>query len=83
MKSPVDEFARVIQLVNADELSSTNSKIVLEKLVFEGGKTDEWIISLGLKQSNDLSALEIIADQVLSESHSQVIEYQNGKVNLF
>lgn len=83
MKSPVDEFARVIQLVKADELSSTNSKIVLEKLVFEGGKTDEWIISLGLKQSNDLSALEIIADQVLSESHSQVIEYQNGKVNLF
>jgi aspartyl-tRNA(Asn)/glutamyl-tRNA(Gln) amidotransferase subunit B len=29
------EIARVIELVNADELSSTNSKIVIEKLVFE------------------------------------------------
>ncbi len=35
LKSPVEEFARVIQMVNADELSSTNSKTVIEKLVFE------------------------------------------------
>ncbi len=30
-----DEIAEVIRLVNTDELSSTNSKIVIEKLVFE------------------------------------------------
>lgn len=29
------EIARVIELVNMDELSSTNSKTVIEKLVFE------------------------------------------------
>lgn len=35
IKSETKEIARVIQLVNADELSSTNSKVVIEKLVFE------------------------------------------------
>lgn len=35
IKAETREIARVIQLVNADELSSTNSKIVIEKLVFE------------------------------------------------
>ena len=83
LQSPVDEFARVIEMVNADELSSTNSKIVIEKLVFEGGKTDEWVENLWLKQSNDARALEAIADQVLRESWAQVAEYQSGKVNLF
>lgn len=36
IKAETSEIARVIQLVNGDELSSTNSKIVIEKLVFEG-----------------------------------------------
>jgi len=45
--------AEVIKMVNADELSSTNSKLVIEKLVFEGGKAREWVEKLGLKQTND------------------------------
>ena len=35
IKAETKEIARVIELVNADELSSINSKIVIEKLVFE------------------------------------------------
>ena len=35
IKAETKEIARVIELVNADELSSTNSKIVIEKLVFD------------------------------------------------
>ena len=35
IKAETKEIARVIELVNGDELSSTNSKIVIEKLVFE------------------------------------------------
>ncbi len=35
IQSPVEEIASVILMVNGDELSSTNSKIVIEKLVFE------------------------------------------------
>ncbi len=35
IKAETSEIAEVIKMVNADELSSTNSKIVIEKLVFE------------------------------------------------
>ncbi|MBC7498752.1 Asp-tRNA(Asn)/Glu-tRNA(Gln) amidotransferase subunit GatB [Candidatus Gracilibacteria bacterium] len=83
IKSETREIARVIELVNADELSSTNSKIVIEKLVFEGGKADEWVDSLSLRQTNDTGALEAIADAVIAESQTQLAEYKNGKVNLF
>lgn len=36
LKGVPEEFAKVINMVNADELSSTNSKLIIEKLVFEG-----------------------------------------------
>jgi len=35
IKAETPEIAEVIKMVNADELSSTNSKVVIEKLVFE------------------------------------------------
>jgi aspartyl-tRNA(Asn)/glutamyl-tRNA(Gln) amidotransferase subunit B len=83
VKAWVEEFARVIQMVIADELSSTNSKIVIEKLVFEWWNTEEWVMKLGLKQTNDTGALEAIVDAVLAESTIQIAEYKSGKTNLF
>jgi aspartyl-tRNA(Asn)/glutamyl-tRNA(Gln) amidotransferase subunit B len=83
LQSPVEEFASVILMVNRDELSSTNSKIVIEKLVFEWWNANEWVEKLGLKQTNDMSALEKIVDSVLCESVVQVNEYKSGKTNLF
>ena len=83
IKAETKEIARVIELVNGDELSSTNSKIVIEKLVFEWGQADTWVDSLSLRQTNDTAALEAIADAVIAESQTQLIEYQSGKVNLF
>ncbi len=83
IKAETKEIAQVIELVNADELSSTNSKIVIEKLVFEWGQADTWVDSLSLRQTNDSTALEAIADAVIAESQMQLIEYKNWKVNLF
>ena len=83
IKAETKEIAKVIELVNADELSSTNSKIVIEKLVFEWGNADTWVDSLSLRQTNDTWALEAIADAVIAESQTQLAEYQSGKVNLF
>ena len=37
IKAETKEIAEVIKMTNRDELSSTNSKVVIEKLVFEGG----------------------------------------------
>lgn len=83
VKAETREFAEVIKMVNADEISSTNSKIVMEKLVFEGGNAREWTEKLGLKQSNDTGALEAIVDEVLVQNAPQVEEYKGGKENLF
>ena len=83
VKAETREFAAVIKMVNADEISSTNSKIVMEKLVFEGGNAMEWTEKLGLKQSNDTGALEAIVDEVLVQNASQAEEYKGGKENLF
>lgn len=83
VKAETREFAEVIKMVNTDEISSTNSKIVMEKLVFEGGNAREWTEKLGLKQSNDTGALEAIVDEVLAQNASQVEEYKGGKENLF
>lgn len=83
IKAETKEIARVIQLVNADELSSTNSKIVIEKLVFEWGNADEWTDSLSLRQKNDTAVLELIVDTVIAESPNQLAEYKSGKINLF
>jgi aspartyl-tRNA(Asn)/glutamyl-tRNA(Gln) amidotransferase subunit B len=83
VRSGATEIGEVIKMVNNDEVSSTNSKLIVEKLVFEGGKASEWIDTLGLRQSNDTSALETIADQVIAEQVSQVAEYKAGKEALF
>ncbi len=77
------EVGEVIKMVNTDMLSSTNSKIVIEKLVFEWGTASEWVEKLWLRQSNDTWALEAIVDQVLMESTLQLAEYKSGKINLF
>lgn len=83
IQSSPEEVARVIQMVNWDELSSTNSKTVIEKLVFEWGKAEAWVDKLWLKQTNDIGALETIVDTILAESTAQVAEYKSWKVNLF
>lgn len=79
----IDELARVIQLVNDDELSSTNSKTVIEELFENGGTADSIIDSKNLRQKNDMWALEAIVDQVIADNTEQVDDYQNGNQRVF
>jgi aspartyl-tRNA(Asn)/glutamyl-tRNA(Gln) amidotransferase subunit B len=83
LKSGVTEVAEVIKMVNADELSSTNSKLIIEKLVFEWGIAREWVQKLWVKQTNDTGALETIVDAIIAENPGQVAEYKSGKEALF
>lgn len=79
----VTELAHVISLVNADEISSTNAKIVVEELFLHGGRTDEIVDTKKLRQMSDTGALEAIAQKVLADNPAQVAEYKAGKENLF
>ncbi len=77
------ELAEVIKLVNADELSSTNAKVVIEELFANWGETQKIVDDKNLRQKNDMWALETIVDEVLANSQKQVEDYKWWNVNIF
>ena len=83
LKFDIKELAKVIELVNKDELSSTNSKQVVEELFHNGGDADIIVDENNLRQKNDMGALEAIVDEVIAEFTSQVEDYKNGNENIF
>ena len=70
-------------MVNADELSSTNSKQVVEELFNNGWDADIIIDENNLRQKNDLWALESIVDEVIKSNEKQVEDYKWWNTNIF
>ncbi|MDD3646188.1 MAG: Asp-tRNA(Asn)/Glu-tRNA(Gln) amidotransferase subunit GatB [Candidatus Gracilibacteria bacterium] len=83
LKFDIKQLARVIELVNNDELSSTNSKQVIEELFNNGGEADIIVDENNLRQKNDTGALEAIVDEVINTNAKQVEEYKAGNINIF
>lgn len=83
LKFDIQELAKVIELVNKDELSSTNSKQVVEELFNNGWEADIIVDENNLRQKNDMGALEAIVDEVIAEFPSQVEDYKWGNENIF
>jgi Asp-tRNA(Asn)/Glu-tRNA(Gln) amidotransferase B subunit len=54
IKITPEELSEVITMVNADELSSTNAKIVVEELFTNGGSARNIAETKNLIQKNDL-----------------------------
>lgn len=76
LKFDVEELAKVIKLVNNEELSSTNSKQVIDELFKNGWETDIIVDENNLRQKNDLWALESIVDVVIKNNPKQVEDYK-------
>jgi aspartyl-tRNA(Asn)/glutamyl-tRNA(Gln) amidotransferase subunit B len=83
LKFDIQEFAKVIHLINSDELSSTNAKVVIEELFHNGWDTDSIVDLKQLRQKNDLWALEWIVDQIISENPEQVEDYKSWNERVF
>ena len=83
LKFEIWELARVIELVNNDELSSTNSKQVVEELFNNGWEADIIVDENNLRQKNDLWALEAIVDEVIASSPTQVADYKWWNERIF
>jgi len=83
LRFDIKELARVIELVNKDELSSTNSKQVIEELFKNWWEADIIAKENNLIQKNDLWALEAIVDEVLANNQKQVDDYKWWNVNIF
>lgn len=83
LRFEMKELAKVIELVNKDELSSTNSKQVIEELFKSGGEADAIVDANNLRQKNDMGALESIVDEVIAASPEQVEDYKSGNERVF
>lgn len=83
VKFHIQELAKVIELVNKDELSSINSKTVIAELFEHGGSADEIVDRLWLRQKNDIELLEKIVDEVIASSWSQIVDYKAGNEKIF
>ncbi len=83
LKFDISELVRVINLVNKSELSSTNSKKVIEELFNNWWMADTIIDENNLRQKNDLWALEEIVVQVLEQNQKQVDDYKSWNTNIF
>lgn len=83
LKFDIKELAKVIDLVNHNELSSTNSKQVVEELFKNGWSADVIVDENNLRQKNDTQALEAIVNQVLTENAKQVEDYKAWNTNIF
>ncbi len=78
-----ESLARVVEMMENDEISSTNAQEVVRILLEVGGNPDEIVEKKWLKQVNDTGLMETIVEKVLGESAVQIAEYQSGKPNLF
>ena len=83
LKFEISELAKVIELVNKDELSSTNSKQVIEELFNNGWEADVIVDENNLRQKNDTWALEAIVEEVIANNTKQVDDYKWWNTNIF
>ena len=83
LKFNIKELAKVIDLVNKDELSSTNSKQVIEELFNNWGEADIIVDENNLRQKNDMWALEDIVIDVIANNSKQVEDYKWWNTNIF
>lgn len=83
LKLTSQKLGEIINLVNKDELSSTNAKVVIEEIFANGGEVDTIVDNKNLRQKNDLWALEAIVDGVLANSAKQIEDYKWGNTNIF
>ena len=78
-----EDFADLLLSIKNNTISSTQGKLVLEKM-WETGKNPSTIIkSEGLSQISDKDELNKLVDNVLKNHYKSVEEYRNGKEKLF
>lgn len=76
-------LGKVIVMLNNDELSSTNAKVILEELFIHGWDPRDIAEKKDLIQKNDMWALEAIVDRVIVNNQTQVDDYKSWNERIF
>ena len=77
------DLAKIINMVNKNELSSTNAKIIIEEIFKNWWVVEDIAKEKNLIQKNDINLLESIVNDVLDKNKKQLEEYKSWKLNLF
>ncbi len=73
------QFSDLGKMIASKTISSTAAKQIIAILFNEGGDVGAIVDREGLKQVNDLSALEPLIDQIIASNPKQVEEFRSGK----
>jgi aspartyl-tRNA(Asn)/glutamyl-tRNA(Gln) amidotransferase subunit B len=75
----VDSFIDLAKAVLDNKISSTNSKVIIEKMIIDGGSPLEIAKANNLIQMSDESELVNMAKQVLADNPKAAQDYRNGE----
>ena len=78
-----EDFADLLVSIKNSTISSTQGKLVLEKMWETGNNPSAIIKSEGLSQISDKDELNKLVDNILKNHYKSVEEYRNGKEKLF
>jgi len=73
------EFIKLLNAIKSEKISNNAGKKVLREMFETGDGANEIIERVGLVQMTDLSAIEKIVDEVLSENEQSIIDFKEGK----
>ena len=77
------DLAALLGRIGDQTISGKIAKEVFEAMWAGEGGADEVIESKGLRQITDVSAIEVVIDQVIADNPGQLEQYRGGKQNLF
>jgi aspartyl-tRNA(Asn)/glutamyl-tRNA(Gln) amidotransferase subunit B len=77
-----EQFSELARLIGSQTISVTAAKQVIGILWAEGGEVNAVVEREGLKQVNDLSALDPIIEKIIQDHPKQAEEFRSGKDKL-
>jgi aspartyl-tRNA(Asn)/glutamyl-tRNA(Gln) amidotransferase subunit B len=83
MSLPAAHLAQLIDLILDDTISGKIAKDVFAKIWESGKAPAELVDELGLRQISDTNAIEKAIDDLIARDMAKVVEYRNGKEQLF
>ena len=75
-------FARLVRLVDTDEITNRAARSVFEEMLTEGGAPEAIVDAHDLRQVDDTEALRTVVDEVLDDHPDEVARYRDGKEGL-
>jgi aspartyl-tRNA(Asn)/glutamyl-tRNA(Gln) amidotransferase subunit B len=79
IKASPESFAKLVGLVQREEINQATGKKVLARLLMEGGEPEEIISTEGLQQVSDIYTIKNLVAEVLTANPGAVEKYRSGK----